>query len=128
MVLFANNNIRYYALADRLPAMYAVVALDPEMKLQYFQIEWKDCPEWIEIAERLAQGLWTTQYRTITYTETIALSIPPTTPDFASFENATVISKWKQKKRAKLNATEGDQFDKFQFSEEEEEVPDILRY
>ena len=108
--------------------MYAAVALDPETKLQYFQIEWKDRPEWIETAEKLARGLWTTQYRTITYTETAASSIPPTTPDFASFEDATVISKWKQKKRAKLNTSEGDQFDKFQFTEEEEEVPDILRY
>ena len=45
LVLLANNNIRYYALADRLPAMYAAVALDAETKLHNFQIEWKDCPE-----------------------------------------------------------------------------------
>ena len=108
--------------------MYAAVALDPETKLQYFQIEWKDHPAWIETAERLSRGLWTTQYRTISYTDASASNMPPITPDFAALEEATVISKWKQKKRAKLNTTEGDQFDKFQFTEEEEEVPDILRY
>ena len=118
----------YYALADRLPAMYAAVALDPETKLQYFQIEWKDHPEWIETAEKLARGLWTTQYRTISYTDTTVTNMPIATAEFAVPEDATVISKWKQKKRAKLNTTEGDQFDRFQFTEEEEEVPDILRY
>lgn len=40
-LLHLNNNTihRYYALADKLPAMYAAVALVPETKLQYFQIE-----------------------------------------------------------------------------------------
>ena len=45
-----------------------------------------------------------------------------------SNEDTVVVSRWKQKKRARLNTTDGDQFDRFQVTEEEEEVPDILRY
>jgi len=42
--------------------MYAVVALDPEMRLQYFECKWKDRPEWIEIAREKSRGLWMEDY------------------------------------------------------------------
>ena len=129
-MLFSDESIiRYYALADRLPAMYAAVALDPETKLQYFQIEWKDHPERIETAEWLARGLWQDRYRTVSHSEGVISTITSSdTSLLGSGEDTIVISRWKQKRRARLNTTEGDQFDRFQFAEEEEEVPDILRY
>ena len=45
-----------------------------------------------------------------------------------SNEDTVVISRWKQKKRARLNITDSDQFDRFQVTEEEEKVMDIFRY
>jgi len=35
-----NRVTRYYSLADRVPVLYATVALDPDTKLKYFEIEW----------------------------------------------------------------------------------------
>ncbi|RPA92013.1 hypothetical protein L873DRAFT_1637140, partial [Choiromyces venosus 120613-1] len=49
---------KYYALADRLPVLYAAVALDPDTKLKYFEIEWKDHPEWIVLAMMKSKELW----------------------------------------------------------------------
>jgi hypothetical protein len=41
----------------------------------------------------------------------------------------TGLTRWKQKKRARLTVQDSDQFDRFQSAEEEEEeVPDILKY
>jgi len=114
--------------------MYAAISLGPETKLQYFEIKWKDNPGWITNATNAAKTLWQTNYRTTTYTD-------PSSPHHASpgvlsaratiggsNEDTVVVSRWKQKKRARLNTTDGDQFDGFQVTEEEEEVPDILRY
>ena len=42
--------------------MYAAVALDPEMCLQYFECEWKDRPEWIELVREKSKGLWKEDY------------------------------------------------------------------
>ncbi|RPA94836.1 hypothetical protein L873DRAFT_1646009, partial [Choiromyces venosus 120613-1] len=41
---------KYYSLADRLPVLYEAVALDLDTKLKYFEIEWKECPDWILLA------------------------------------------------------------------------------
>lgn len=85
-------------MADGLPAMYATVALDPETKLQYFQIEWKEHPEWIETAERLARELWQDWYPTISYSNVV---LPARTSSDISLPNSgedtIVISPWKQK-------------------------------
>ena len=48
---------RYYQLADVSKVLYAAVALDPEMRLQYFESEWKERPEWIVQAKEKAKGL-----------------------------------------------------------------------
>ena len=53
---------RYYQLADVSKVLYAAVALDPEMWLQYFESEWKERPEWIVQAKEKAKGLWTEDY------------------------------------------------------------------
>ena len=100
---------RYYALADRLPAMYAAVALDPETKLQYFQVEWKDNPEQIINATNAAKDLWQTSYRTNAYTDSCSLhhttpgALYTTATSAGSNEDTVVISRWKQKKWARLN-------------------------
>ena len=36
---------RYYSLTDLQPALYTAVALHPDMKLKYFEDEWKSRPE-----------------------------------------------------------------------------------
>lgn len=54
--------IRYYQLADSSKVLYAAVALDPEMRLQYFESEWKERPEWIIQAREKAKGLWKEDY------------------------------------------------------------------
>ena len=35
----------YSCYPDRLPVLYAAVALDPDTKLKYFEIEWKNHPD-----------------------------------------------------------------------------------
>jgi len=43
---------------DISKVLYAAVALDPEMRLQYFECEWKDRPECIQLAKEKSKGLW----------------------------------------------------------------------
>jgi len=38
---------RYYALTDLVPAHFAAIALNPEMKFRYFETEWESRPDWI---------------------------------------------------------------------------------
>lgn len=57
-------------MADKLPALYAAVALDPNTKLKYFEIEWADRPEWVTLARTKSKELWERQYRTLQYVET----------------------------------------------------------
>ncbi|RPA93066.1 hypothetical protein L873DRAFT_1707197, partial [Choiromyces venosus 120613-1] len=52
----------YYSLADHLPALYAAVALDPDMKLKCFELEWADNPDWIDQAKTKGKNLWELEY------------------------------------------------------------------
>ena len=56
---------RYYSLADRLPALYAAVALDPDPKLKYFELKWAAHPDWIALAKTKSQNLWESEYRSL---------------------------------------------------------------
>jgi len=113
--------------------MYTAVGLDPETKLQYFQSQWKDHPEWIATAERSASPLAKSGYRTATYSDIL---IPETTifnsslpiPVSSRSKNKVSFTGWKRNKRARLNTTDGNQCDKFQFTEEEEDVLDMVGY
>ncbi|RPB05418.1 hypothetical protein L873DRAFT_1630172, partial [Choiromyces venosus 120613-1] len=49
---------KYYQLTDVSKVLYSAVALDPEMRLQYFESEWKDRPEWILLAKEKSKSLW----------------------------------------------------------------------
>ena len=126
----ANLLNRYYSLADRVSVLYAAVALDPDTKLRYFEIEWCDHPDWILLATTKSKYLWTMEYRTLQYIDT-TLAQPSPTPTastgFLILPDDT-LSRWKQKNRARLTHGESNQFDRFQAAEEEEEVPDILAY
>ena len=48
---------RYYTLTDIAPVHYAAVALNPEMKFDYFETEWKDRKDWVHNAEKEVQNL-----------------------------------------------------------------------
>ena len=121
---------RYYSLADRVPVLYAAIALDPDTKLRYFQIEWRDHPDWILLATTKGKDLWTMKYRTLRIINTTPAQPSPTPTASPGFEILLddTLSCWKQKKRARLTQGERDQFDRFQAAQEEEKVPDILAY
>jgi len=121
---------RYYSLADRVPVLYAAVALDPDTKLKYFEIEWRDHPDWVVLATTKSKELWTLAYRTLQYIDTTPAqpATAPTSSGELEILPDDTLSRWKQKKRARLTQGDSDQFDRFQAAEEEEEVPDILAY
>lgn len=110
--------------------LYAAVALDSDTKLKYFKIEWRDHPEWITLATTKSKELWSLQYRTLRYVDTTPAQ--DSTASSAATELQVLpddtLSRWKQKKRARLTQGDGAQFDCSQAAEEEEEVPDILAY
>jgi len=131
---------RYYSLADRLPALYAAVALDPDTKLKYFELEWAEHPDWIALAKTKSQNLWESEYRSLpqyidTTLESLASSsLLPSINRLSEPSNCSLLApddtlaRWKQKKRARLTHDAIDQFDWFQITEEVEEVSDILLY
>ena len=108
--------------------LYAAVALDPDTKLKYFEIEWADRADWVTLAKQKSKELWEAQYRTLQYVDTTLPDPQPTaTIPFDQMPEDS-LSRWKQKKRARLTHGDTDQFERFQAAEEEEEVPDILAY
>ena len=112
--------------------LYAAVALDPDTKLKYFEIEWKDHPDWILLAKTKSKELWTSEYRSSQYVDSTQVEVSPSTASPAASEvnsfPETALSRWNQRKRVRLSMGDIDQFDRFQGAEEEEEVLDILAY
>jgi len=47
-----SNLDKYYSLVDNQPAVYAAVALHPDMKLKYFCDERSECQDWIDSTRR----------------------------------------------------------------------------
>ena len=121
---------RYYSLADRVPGVYATVALNQDTKVRYFKIKWRHHPGWILLATTKSKDLWTMEYRTLQYIDTTPAQPCPTPTASTGFEifPDDTLSRWKQKKQTRLTQGESDYFDHFQAAEEEEEVPDILAY
>ena len=112
--------------------LYAGVALDPDTKFKYFEIEWKDHPDWIVLAKRKGKELWTSEYRSSQYVDTTQVevsssTVSPTTLKINSFPEMA-LSWWNQRKHVRLSMEDIDQFDRFQGAEEQEEVSDILAY
>ena len=54
---------RYYNIAVDSPAYYASVALNREMKFDYFEQEWGKWPTWIEKAKNDVLRLMETEYK-----------------------------------------------------------------
>jgi len=141
-------NTRYYALVDRLLVLYAAVALDPDMKLTYFEIKWIENPEWVEIAQRRSKELWDSEYKALPpsqyitnnpYNQSSSLSLPSLCtheggstagPGTSMVSSDPTLSRWKKTKRARLTHEDMDhsQWDRFQSVEEVEEVDDLLGY
>ena len=135
------SNCRYYSLADRLPALYAAVALDPDMKLKYFEIEWIEHPDWVEIAQSKSKALWESEYRSLSHSTSTPSSIQPdssvdsqnlypsevgSATEASQLTSNSTLSRWKKIKRAKLTNDDLDRWDRFQGTEEVEEVEDLL--
>ncbi|KAK0972720.1 hypothetical protein LTR54_017494 [Friedmanniomyces endolithicus] len=57
----------YYKKADKMPAYYAAVVLNPTLKMQYFRDQWQHGTEeqqaWIPMVEDLVKDLWRTEYK-----------------------------------------------------------------
>ena len=120
---------KYYSLTDLQPALYTAVALHPDMKLKYFEDEWKSRPEWIETATSIATNLWQRDYRNHII-DSIQPSVNPPTSTPSTVLDGT-LPRWKQKKQARLSMDDGrhDQFQRFQSnSDEEEDIPDLIQF
>ena len=85
------NVFRYYTLTDFAPVHYAAVALNPEMKFDYFATEWHDRQDWIRNAEKEVHNLWTIEYKH-TLGERNHLELPLRHTYNGSRENGTSIS------------------------------------
>ena len=61
--MLANGDIiRHYTLTDLVPAHFAAIALNPEMKFKYFESEWESRADWITNGKDAVRTLWETQY------------------------------------------------------------------
>jgi hAT family C-terminal dimerisation region len=54
---------KYYELMDSSPVYAAAVVLNPQNKWDYFEMSWRDNPEWIARAEESVEELWLTMYK-----------------------------------------------------------------
>jgi len=117
------------------------VALDPDMKLKYFEVEWTDHSDWIQMAKSKSKDLWESEYRShpsFPRSTTFALHTSGEGQQHSSNEAASAtststatdatLSRWKTKKRARLTHEDMDQWDRFQIAEEVDEVEDLLGY
>jgi len=120
-----DSRARYYAKLDYSPAYYASVALNPEMKFDYFEQEWGKWPDWIKKAKNDVVQLWETEYKE--KPQWMFAAIAPGTPDCDSgkcppdplrslLRHADILGtpSWRQKKRARLAREEGDAMERFQ--------------
>ena len=138
------NVSRYYTLADFAPVHYAAVALNPEMKFDYFATEWQDRQDWIRNAEKEVHNLWTIEYKR-TLGERNHLELPlrhtyhgsrdngssmsltessSSTPSQFTLSEFGALPSWKRNKRARIAADKLDPYDRFIQKEVEDELPD----
>lgn len=54
---------KYYNLMDKSPVYASAIVLNPEHKLDYFETNWEEQPEWISKAEESVEDLWRTMYK-----------------------------------------------------------------
>ncbi|KAA8893332.1 hypothetical protein FN846DRAFT_766029, partial [Sphaerosporella brunnea] len=53
---------KYYGLTDACPAYIIAVALDPTMKMAWFNSHWADKPDEVQRAQDIVDDLWRTSY------------------------------------------------------------------
>lgn len=108
----ANPNlpgIRYFSLTGLAPIHYAAVALNPEMKLEYFEQEWADKPDWVEVAKTETAALWKEEYKD----HILAAARVAPTAECSTPGGPDEDVRWRRNKRARL-ANVTDAFDAFQ--------------
>ena len=49
---------KYYSLIDNNVVLYASVALHPGIKLEYFELNWEEHPEWVSDVKEKVYNLW----------------------------------------------------------------------
>ena len=88
------------------------------MKLEYFQNEWADKPEWITIAQNEAIALWTNEYK--------ASDLATSEVQLESMATSVDVDgdvRWKRNKRARLASDVSDPFEAFQERQGEVQGP-----
>ena len=55
---------KYYTLANLSPAYFTLIALHPEMKMDYFLSEWSSWPDWIQMAQKSVENYWLNNWKT----------------------------------------------------------------
>ena len=78
------------------------------MKLEYFQAEWADMPEWVAIAKNETISLWNDEYKDTMATQ--ARSEARGIPSSDSEEDV----RWRRNKRARMASDVSDAFEAFQ--------------
>jgi hypothetical protein len=96
-------------VTDLCPAYTVALALHPCLKVKYLRDEWKDWPEWIEVAETTLQRVWETSYRGRTATQEDAADLQP-----APVDDDLLLNHWQRKRRAQQQADRRDAMEIFQ--------------
>ncbi|KAH0604073.1 uncharacterized protein H6S33_007104 [Morchella sextelata] len=116
-----DTRTRYYDLTGPTPVHMSAIALHPEMKLDYFDGEWEDKPEWISNAHNSSRRLWETEYKhgyirkksstpNIDEDDVSAAAAPTIIHD----REVDELPISKRKKRARLAGSNQDEFELFQ--------------
>jgi len=121
---------KYYSLVDNHPALYAAVALHPDMEFKYFWNEWSERQDCIESDRSHCTMMRDTEYRDVpglcdvspSQSTTIgAIPMPP--PPEPS------IPQWRRKQaRLTMEIADIDQMQRFQSTPEAEDVTDVIHY
>jgi hypothetical protein len=125
-ILTSINNVwailnKYNILTDLAPAMFAVVALQLEMKYEYFKNAWKDQPAIIEAAHTKIENQLETFYQSSATTDLVALS--------ASLLPSASLYCWKQKLAGQSSVRHNtDQLHPFQYSPAEDDIQDPIMF
>jgi hypothetical protein len=122
---------KYYSLADLAPVMCAAVALDPEMKYQYFEDECNEQPSWITAAHHKIETLWHKIYRSASAPSTATSDLDVLTPRPLASNTVSSISqvvpRWRPKRAKHTRAVhQSDQLRDFQHSAPEEQILDLM--
>jgi len=112
---------KYYNKVDETPVYYSAIALQPEMKLQWFREEWEGRPSWIAGAELAVRKHWSLEFKSKGLPLFRSCLYP--TPEITVTETAPITPTWKSKKWQRQAAETLDQFERFQERDPQDELP-----